>query len=137
MPGSGLSTCGDLISTDGQPPDWSLVDTSGDYRLRSDGLTDDGLTQLVAVRTPACGSFSVPVRVDNNEWYPDVSRMFGPAIGCLIVSPTNSFSPPGPDSSWIMDLFASPMLVTMPDSETVRVAAADPATDVYLDFRWA
>jgi len=131
IPGSGSSSCGGLASVDGQTPVGQLVDMTGVYRLSSPGLTDDGLTMVWANTDNSCvaRSFSVPMFVDGSIWRPDLTRMSGPAIGCIAYD--------GPDYSWVMDMFSGPVRVTMLDSQMVRIAVDGSGSAEYVDFRWA
>ena len=141
VPGSGLAACGDLLSVSGLGPDGVIVDLTRVYRLSAPNLTDDGLIQLAfgpnASGDCAAVEFSVPVRVQGNDWLPDDSRVFTPLVGCPVTSPAHPTGTPRPDDGWIRAMFIAPMLVTLPDAETVRVGSADAGNPVYVDFRWA
>ncbi|MCL2782833.1 MAG: hypothetical protein FWD80_02510, partial [Propionibacteriaceae bacterium] len=124
------ASCGDLLSSKGQTPDGRTIDMTGAYTMSSPGIGDDGLTILWLNRNAKCiaQSFSVVVRVAGDKLLPDTSQMSGPAIGCLYFD--------GPDYSWVMDMFANTMLVTILDSQTIRIAAVDPNKPTYVDFQW-
>jgi len=132
LPGSTLTTCGDMVTVDGNPPTGPAIDMTGTYDMSSPGLTADGLTMLVLHVNDPCPSqsFNVPVRADGNQWVPDATQMSGPALGCFS-------STGGPDVSWVRDMFSSPMAANWIDANTLRISSADTSQLLYVDFKWA